>query len=195
MERFGARRCADNVMTINVMTMQRCVLLLQGINVGGRNRVAMADLRALLQAEGCTEVVTYLQSGNAVVTAEPVGLAVKLEQALHERVGIRSRFFLRSAEELAMVVAANPFPLRAAEPKKLHVAFLADPVDAPTVTRMGLRHADDEIGIGRHELYLSYEVNSRDSPLAGVLRQLRTPFTARNWTTVTKLAALVGSGP
>src|SRR4051794_6482080 len=60
----------------------RCAVLLRGVNVGKHNRVAMADLRRVLTSLGLTEVTTYLQSGNAVVTGEPDGLAERVEQAL-----------------------------------------------------------------------------------------------------------------
>ncbi|MDP9497048.1 MAG: DUF1697 domain-containing protein, partial [Actinomycetota bacterium] len=75
--------------------MTRCVVLLRGINVGGRNRLAMPVLARVLTDVGCTDAKTYLQSGNAVVDAEPDGLAERVEQALPLPV----RVLVRTADE------------------------------------------------------------------------------------------------
>lgn len=168
----------------------RCALLLQGINVGAHNRLAMADLRALLVSLGATDVVTYLQSGNAVLTADVDGLAERVQQALSDRHAVRSRAFSRSTDELHAVIAANPFPQAVAQPKNLHVAFVERALDLSSVAALGPQHGEDQIAIGDGALYLSYAATSHDSPLAGILRKLNGPFTARNWTTVTKVAAL-----
>ena len=101
------------------------VALLRGINVGGRNRVAMADLREVVTSLGHTEVTTYVQSGNVVFTspdADPDALAAALEQRIGERLSVRPRLVVLSRAELAAVVAANPFPDET-NPKCLHALF------------------------------------------------------------------------
>ncbi len=168
--------------------MTRCVVLLRGINVGGRNRLAMPVLARVLTDVGCTDAKTYLQSGNAVVDAEPDGLAERVEQALPLPV----RVLVRTADELAAVVAANPFPELVTEPKRLHVAFLSEPPDPERLAALGTDHGDDRLAVGRCELYLAYAGGSHASPLTGALLEKRLGLvaSARNWTTVTRLAEL-----
>ena len=165
--------------------MQRCAVLLRGINVGRGNRLAMADLRAALDGLGCREVSTYLQSGNALVTADPAGLAERVEAALPLAV----RVLVFTADELAAAVEQCPWPDRAAaQPKQVHVAYLDRLPDLSGLTWAG----EDELAVGPRVLYSSYAGPSVDSPLAKALATARlgVVMTARNWTTATKLVEL-----
>ena len=165
-----------------------CVVLLRGINVGRSNRLPMHVLTSALEQAGCTDVRTYLQSGQAVVRADPAGLVDRVRAALPIDVVV----LVRTPEELADVVARNPFPEREAEPKRLHVAFLTSEPDPADVAALGPRHgADRMVADGRH-VYLAYGGGSQESTLtAGLLeRRLKVGASARNWTTVTKLAEL-----
>ena len=87
------------------------VALLRGINVGGRNRVAMADLREVVLGLGHTEVATYIQSGNVVFTSEEADtarIATALERAIAKHLGVRPTVVVLTRAELAQVVADNP---------------------------------------------------------------------------------------
>ena len=102
------------------------VALLRGINVGGRNKVPMADLREVVTSLGHTGVSTYIQSGNVLFsTAEDdtAKLAVALESAISDRFGIWSSVVVLSRDELARVLAANPYPDEP-NPRMVHVVFL-----------------------------------------------------------------------
>jgi uncharacterized protein (DUF1697 family) len=168
---------------------QRCAVLLRGINVGKGNRLAMADLRAVLEGVGCEDVSTYLNSGNAVVTADPDGLAERVEAAL--RLPVRVVVF--TADELAEAVAGCPWPDRAkASPKLVHVGYLDRQPSTEEVARLGSRHGDDEVAVGPRVLYLSYATSSVRSPLERALAAARLDvvMTTRNWTTATKLVEL-----
>jgi uncharacterized protein (DUF1697 family) len=86
---------------------------LRGINVGGRNRVAMAGLREVVLGLGHTEVATYIQSGNVVFTSEEADtatIAAVFERAIAERLGVQPKVVVLTGAELAQVVADNPFP-------------------------------------------------------------------------------------
>jgi uncharacterized protein (DUF1697 family) len=170
--------------------VSRCAVLLRGVNVGKNNRIAMADLRRVLTDLGAEDVTTYLQSGNAVVTAEPDGLAERVEQALTDDAGLSVRVLIRTADELEAVVAANPFPERAANPKMLHVAFLEHAADPAVIEAFGTRHGEDAIALGDRALYLSYATSSYDSPINKVLTKLEGVASSRNWSTVLKLREL-----
>jgi hypothetical protein len=90
--------------------MTRSVLLLRGINVGKAHRIAMADLRALLEAEGHADVRTLLQSGNVVLGAQLPAeeLAASVEQALERRFGFLVPTVVRTADQLLAAVARDP---------------------------------------------------------------------------------------
>jgi uncharacterized protein (DUF1697 family) len=176
-------------------TTPRSVVLLRGVNVGRNNRIAMSDLRRVLEGLGAADVVTYLQSGNAVVTAEQAGLAERIEKALRDELGLDVRVLVRSGDELARVIAANPYAERTVQaPKSVHVAFLDAQPDPEVVRSVGTRHGEDEFTVGERVLYLRYAATSHDSPLNKALRGLGGTSTARNWTTVTAMDALVRKG-
>ena len=166
--------------------------LLRGVNVGGHRRVPMAVLRDVLAALGHTGVTTYLQSGNAVFRSdEPDAdvLAAAIRTAVRDALDVDVPVLVRAGAELAQVVAGNPWPDRAAEPKKLHVACLsAVPADAPDLSRF----APDEVRVVGRAAYLWYADRSGRSKLTlDVLeRALGVTGTARNWTTVTALARM-----
>lgn len=170
--------------------MTTYVALLRGVNVGGHRRVPMAALRDLLVGLGHSDVTTYLQSGNAVFGStdrDTDRLAEGIRDAVLSSFGVDAAVLVRSAAELAEVVAANTWPDRAAEPTKLHVAYLSSvPVDAPDLSRF----APDEVCVVGRAAYLWYADGSGRSKLTlDVLeRALRVTGTARNWTTATELA-------
>lgn len=168
--------------------MARQVVLLRGVNVGSHNRIRMPVLTVLLEGLGCTDVVTYVQSGNAVVTS---GLPpAALEQAVREvllTAGVDSVVMVRSRRELEAVVAGNPFP--GAEPKLLHVHFLSGEVTAvPEVAE------PESVAPGpARSLYVHYANGVHGSRLGSALseKRLGVASTARNWTTVLALASLL----
>jgi uncharacterized protein (DUF1697 family) len=183
------------------------VALLRGINLGGRNKVAMADLRAVVAGLGHTDVATYIQSGNVLFsTAEPdsAALAGALEEAIATQLGVRSRVLVLSRAELAQVAAANPYPAEA-DPRRVHVVFLAaEPPPELTASLAGLLDAvaakgsrDTARYLGR-ALYLHTPDGFGRSELAALLARSGGPMsargagTARNWATVTKLLELCG---
>ena len=145
--------------------MTRYAVLLRGVNVGGGNRIAMADLRALLERRGCTDVRTYLQSGNAVVDHDGADLTAAVEQALTDELGLSVAVLVRTAAELDAVVEACPFEV--ADPKAVHAVFLGGP--APELDREAL--LPDRVEAGPGCLYVSYAGASHSSPVAKLLGQ------------------------
>lgn len=176
--------------------MARYIALLRGINVGGHAKLPMDDLRQVLLTMGCTDVGTYLQSGNAVLTAaenDADALALAIETQLQASFGLAVKVVVRRPAELDSVVAANPFPGGVVEPTKLHVAFLSAAVDVEGVAELDpTRFEPDQFRLGQREIYFWYPNGSGRSKLTGALfeRRLGVVATARNWNTVTKLSAL-----
>jgi uncharacterized protein (DUF1697 family) len=106
------------------------IALLRGINVGGRNRVAMAHLREVVLGLGHTEVATYIQSGNVVFTSEQADtatIAAAPERAIAEHLGVRPTVVVLTCAELARVVADNPFPDEP-NPRWVHAIFRNGPL-------------------------------------------------------------------
>ncbi len=178
-------------------TTVRQVALLRGVNVGGNNRVPMASLRELMQELGYGEVRTHLQSGNAVFTAPgtpPERAAQEIEGQLALHLGLSVRVLVRTAEELARIVSANPLPEATSEPARLLVNFLSAPPD-PDLLR-GLDPADfepDLFGVGEREIYVWCPEGVRATRLSYAFweKRLGVVATARNWNTVTRLEELV----
>ncbi len=176
----------------------RFVALLRGINVGRNKQVAMADLRALLAALGYGDVQTYLRSGNVLFTsdAEPADIAAAIEQALLRDLKLQSRVVVRTAADLAAVIAANPLRELATDPSKYLAGFLdGDPDPAAAEKVAALNVAPDRVILLGRELYLWCPAGLLASPLSKVAweRLLGVAVTMRNWNTVTQLAALVGA--
>jgi len=176
------------------------VALLRGINVGGRTKVAMADLRQLFADLGHADATTYIQSGN-VVFRSPVDDVAQLGGDIEGRIardlGVTVTVLLRTRDELAQVVAANPFLGTGADESKLHVTFLVDaPQDAVAAGLETPAGEPDELSLVGREVFLHCpngygrtKVNN-----AFIERRLGVAATTRNWRTVTKLLDMTGDG-
>ena len=171
--------------------MPRYLGLLRGVNVGGKHKLPMAELRALVEALGHTEVSTFIQSGNVIFTAARPVTPGSLETAIHDRLGIDTTVVLRTSSELERIVQANPFADR--DPAVLHVGFLARRPAATTVSDLAVDRFDPEqCAIRGTECYLYLPNGMGRAKLPAYLdRRIEIPVTVRNWNTVTKLLALV----
>jgi uncharacterized protein (DUF1697 family) len=190
------------------MAVPTHVALLRGINLGGHKKVAMADLREVVTSLGHADVATYIQSGNVVFSTEQsdtVALAAALEEAIAEATGVRARVVVLSREELDQVVRDNPY---SDEPnlRAVHAVFLSGqpgPEVAGRVAdvqqqaaRRGSRDTAQVIG---RTIFLHTPDGYGRSDLAAEIVKLgqrktdSVAGTARNWATVTKLAAMCGT--
>ncbi len=169
------------------------VALLRGINVGGRNRLPMDELARMFEDAGCTCVRTYIQSGNVVFVASPavsLGARETVAAAVSARVGTDIPIVLRSADELAKAVEANPFPGESQETRILHVGFLADRPQSDAVSNLAPdRSPPDEFVVRGREIYMRLPNGIARTRLTTgyVERTLATRVTFRNWSTVLNL--------
>ncbi|MGI8870825.1 MAG: DUF1697 domain-containing protein [Mycobacteriales bacterium] len=174
------------------------VALPRAINLGSHNKVPMPALRDVLTAAGCTDVRTYVQSGN-IVFRTPLRSAAAVRKLV---VGILAREFtvttsaaVRTAAQIDAVIAANPFPDATAErPKVVQVTFLdAQPIPAAAAALRELPVATERTELIGAELYVDYGESIHASKLTPdrLRRVLRVDGTARNWTTVSAIAALL----
>ena len=183
------------------------IALLRGINLGGHKKVPMAELREVVASLGHADVATYIQSGNVVFSTEQsdtAALAAALEEAIAETLGVQARVVVLSREELAQVVRDNPY---SDEPnlRAVHAIFLsgqpgpelADQVAAAQdqVAQKGSHDTAEVIG---RTIFLHTPDGYGRSDLAAALVKIgqrktdQVAGTARNWATVTKLAAMCG---
>jgi uncharacterized protein (DUF1697 family) len=188
--------------------MTRYVALLRGINVGGRHRVPMAELRELLLGLGHTDVVTYIQSGSAVLTApdgdSPAQVATGVADALQRRFGFAVPTIVVTGDDLARIVADNPWPGQG-DPKRLHVSFAGRPFGpaeqeaiAAAAGRATGQGSPDEARVVGGTLYLHTPDGLGRSELAVQLGRLERrsgwpEVTTRNWATVRTLLELATS--
>jgi uncharacterized protein (DUF1697 family) len=179
--------------------MARLVALLRGINVGGAKRVAMADLRALLEGLGYEDVATVLQSGNAVVTtdASPAAAEVAIARAIADRLGLEVDVIVRTGDEVAEIVAADRLGDVADDPAKRMVIFLPAEASRSAVRALQERDFGDErVEAAGREVYAWCPGGIGRSPLMAALAKtdIGRRGTARNWRTVAKLADLAAGG-
>jgi len=172
------------------------VALIRGINVGRAKRIAMADLRALVEDLGYRDVRTLLNSGNVVFTTPRTvrGAAdARIENAMSARLGISARVTVITAAELAAAVARNPLGKLAHDPSRMLVAVLRDPKDRSRLAPLARQDwAPEAFAIGPRVAYLWCPGGTIEGPLwAAVGRALGDGVTTRNWATMTKLHALV----
>jgi uncharacterized protein (DUF1697 family) len=184
------------------------VALLRGINLGGHNKVAMAELREVVSSLGHADVATYIQSGNVVFTsdqADTAALAAALEQAIATSLGVPARVVVLSREDLAQVARDNPY---AAEPnpKAVHAVFLSGEPGPDVAERVAAAQeiaakqgSRDTAQLVGRTIFLHTPDGYGRSDLAAALVKLgqkktdAVTGTARNWSTVTKLLAMCGA--
>jgi uncharacterized protein (DUF1697 family) len=171
------------------------VVLLRGINLGSRNRIAMPALRELLEDEGFGDVRTYVQSGNVVLTSKawPRTVARTTERAIAQAFGLEIPVVVRTRAELAKVVDRNPLKKVALDPKRYQVSFLDGKPKPEVMRKLEAAKVEPEqfVLVGR-ELYAWHPDGVARSKLWALLagKGLGVTATARNWTTVTKLLEL-----
>jgi uncharacterized protein (DUF1697 family) len=176
--------------------MARLVALLRGINVGGHKKVPMAQLRDVLEGAGFAEVRTYVQSGNVALTAprrSPAKVGREIEAAIEAAFGFDVTVVMRTRDEIAALVAADPLGDVAANPTYRIVVFLAEKLDPARLADVDpAAFAPEAFELRERELVMWAPNGQRDSRLVKALSEQRTGVvgTARNWRTVERLLAL-----
>lgn len=180
--------------------MKTYVVLLRGINLGSRNRVAMPKLRDLLSEAGFEDVRTYLQSGNVVLASEgsAASVARRCKQEIAKNLGLEIDVVVRTRAELAAVIRRDPLGKVAKSPKRYQVSFLAAKPTAALVRKLEAAVVPPErFAASGRALYAWHPDGVARSKLWALLasRDLGVTATARNWTTVTKLLELADREP
>jgi uncharacterized protein (DUF1697 family) len=169
------------------------IALLRAINVGGTGKLPMKDLKAACEKAGLEHVSTYIASGNIVFASEKSATAVKslIAGLLRDHFGlIKNHTLIRVPEDLANVIARNPFAEAAkARPNLLMVNFLDDHPPAGAAAALAAYDGLERLHLDRNHLYVDYREGVARSKLTPAFldKALKVPATARNWNTTNKL--------
>jgi len=175
----------------------RYAALLRGVNVSGRNKIGMAELRARLVEAGHEDVTTYIQSGNIILATratKEATLARAIESEIRRAFRLDVTVLVRTAQQLRRISTANPFLRRGVDGSSLHVTFLAWAPARADVQRLSARPSGpDECAVVGREVFLrcagGYGKTKLNNPY--LERTLQVPATTRNWKTVVKLRELI----
>ena len=172
------------------------IALLRGINVGGKHVLPMAQLKTFFAAAKCTDVTTYIQSGNVVFNATPAQaskVSALVAQHIARDCGFESPVIVRSAAQLDAVVRKMPLRRVSRDEATWFVAFLADKPTAAAVERLDLKRSPhDTVIVQGQEVYLNLGKGVSGSKITNAYldSKLGTVCTVRNWRTVLKLLSM-----
>ena len=170
------------------------IVLLRGVNLGRNKRIAMSDLRSLLESLGYRDVRTHILSGTAIVTGArgtPASMEKRIAKQLVADLGLDVTVFVRSLGEVDALIAANPFAKKPAEKNALHAVFLSeDPKPAAVKAIDPKAYAPDRFAFGKRVIYLSLTNGVAGSTLPNWEKALGVRTTMRTWNVVTKLRDL-----
>ena len=178
--------------------MNQYLVLLRGINVGGKNIIKMADLKASFDEMGFSNVVTYIQSGNVVLQSEgkdKVAITAKIEMGLSKRFNFEAKVVVIAQKELAGIVKSAPEGFGEEEKKfRYDVIFLKEPLTPKEAMQsVKVREGVDTAHAGKQALYFSRLISRASQSY--LTKVIGTPvyqnMTIRNWNTTTKLLALM----
>ncbi|RSK29362.1 DUF1697 domain-containing protein [Bacillus sp. HMF5848] len=178
------------------------IALLRGINVGGKNKIKMADLRLMCESIGLSQIETYIQSGNVLFESneEEHTLQRKLEHEIEKKFGFSVSVILRTADEWKRIMLDCPFTVNEVteaetantEGESLYVAMLSEAPQQEKLDELNsYKSKVDDYRINDRDLYLLFQHSIRNSKLANNLQKLDVPITIRNWKTINKLYAMV----
>jgi uncharacterized protein (DUF1697 family) len=181
------------------------ISMLRGVNLLGRNRVKMDDLRALYESLKLEDPRTCLQSGNVIFQTRShkeeknsgdlaASLGKKIQNGIERKFGFRPEVILRTPDEMRRAIAASPFAAdRNLHPSKLLVTFLAgEPGPDVHATIVGLKGYPEEVHLKGRELYIYFPggVGNAKLPWSKVEKLTKVTGTARNWNSVAKMLAI-----
>lgn len=176
------------------------IVLLRGINVGGKNIIKMADLKSTFENIGLSSVKTYIQTGNVLfeskVEEEP--LRKKIEQEIEKVFGFLVTVILRTAGEIEWIIRNCPFSEEevseaeaSSKVESLYVSLLTHVPAQEKIQNLNSYISEgDKYQIEGREVFLLFNNSIRNSKLANNLKKLDVPGTVRNFKTMKKLNEL-----
>jgi len=180
--------------------MTQYIALLRGINVGGKNKIKMADLREALSNVGFTNVQTYIQSGNILLESneDEATLRTLIEHTIEQEFALSIKTVIRTSEQLKQIVENCPFSEEQialveanSEKESLYVAMLLDEPHIERIEKLNrLDFGADQYSVVGRDVYLLFDHSIRNSKLAIQVEKLGQLITTRNWKTINKLIEL-----
>jgi len=175
--------------------METKIAILRGINVGGKRKILMVDLKSLCEKLGWKEVRTYIQSGNVIFnsTEQNAELENTLENAIAEKFGFDVPVIVRSSNELQISIDKNPFYDNDADVTQIHLTLLKEnPIDEDVKQIQTFNYEPDRFVINDKEVFIYCEGKYHQSKLTNNFfeKKLKVGATTRNWKTVLKLIEL-----
>lgn len=176
--------------------MEKMILLLRGINVGGHRKIPMAELRAAAKAAGLDDIETYIASGNLIFSAEsPAAAEAAVEAIVAQRFGLKVEAIARPARAWAAYARRSPFPDADARGNLVHLGLSKKPPADGTEAKLNERAGDREKAVVQGDaIWVDYGDGAAASKLtpAFIDKAAGSTVTMRNWRTVRKLAEMVG---
>jgi len=177
--------------------MPRYVALLRGINVSGKRKILMKDLRTLCENNNLKNVETYIQSGNVFFTSasKAQNLEKKIKKMILDSYGFDVPVIVRTKEEMKEVVNSNPFLNEVGDAiERLYVTFLGQSPELEKVDLFNkLSFNKDKFQIEKSHVYINYETKASQSKLTNNLLEskLKVSCTSRNWKTTLKILEML----
>src|SRR5436190_7440489 len=174
----------------------RYVALFRGINIGRAKRIAMGDLRRLIEGLGFGNVATLLNSGNVVFDApdeRPADIASRIRSSVAKKLGVDAFVVVKTAKDVAAVIAGNQLGKHTGDPSRLLVAVTTDAASlAKLAPLVKTQWKDESVHVGKHAAYVWCPNGSLESKVAvALLKGLEEKGTTRNWATIEKIDALL----
>lgn len=175
--------------------MNRKIGILRGINVGGKRKILMADLKSMCEELGLKKVTTYIQSGNLIFNSDKPNseLENELEKAITEKYGFDVPVIVRTQKELENSINNNPFFEKDADIKQLHLTFLKKKPSKENIEKaLTFNYKLDKFKIDNKNVFIFCAGKYHESKLTNNFfeKQLKVVATTRNWKTVMKLSEL-----
>jgi uncharacterized protein (DUF1697 family) len=176
--------------------MNTYVVLIRGINVGGRNKLLMKELVVILENLGCVNVKTYIQSGNVVLQSsndKVPELSKIIGQAINQKHDFQPHIHILTTKDLQQAIDNNPFTEAKIDPKTLHFGFLDSIPSNPNIGKLAaLKTTTEYFQLINKVFYLNAPEGIGRSKLAAQSEKaLGVPMTSRNWRTVEKVQSMI----
>ncbi|MDX1544505.1 MAG: DUF1697 domain-containing protein [Christiangramia sp.] len=181
--------------------MARYIAILRGINVGGKKKVLMKDLKETFRDLGFSNIQTYVQSGNVVFdTPKDISnrkLEKNIENAIQKAFDFEVPVIVRTPPRLKKVISSNPFKPDTGDIKKFYLVFLKENPQAEEISKLEETNTLDEFKIDDDHIYVKYSSKYSDSKLNNNFFENKLGVTAstRNWKTIMKLHEIAGTSP
>lgn len=177
--------------------MNRKIAILRGINVGGKRKILMTDLKSLCEKLNWKNVKTYIQSGNVIFNSDKTNaeLENELEKSILKKMGFEVPVIVRTSKELQISIATNPF-INDSEIAQLHLTFLKrKPTEEDEQKILNNNYNSDKFKIKGKDIFISCFGKYHQSKLTNNFfeKNLNTKATTRNWKTVLKLSELTNN--